>query len=109
MKNYKDFEKEYIGSSDIASLILVGIGENEIGLDLKELHFGGDGSYKAYIVDQKDVEIGSHYQKVAEFTHWLKIYDDIELVKRFRADHIIVYRAKEMGCIIQTYKEGGDK
>lgn len=98
MKNYKDFEKQYIGSSDIASLILVGCDEN--GLSLKELHFGQDTSYSAYIVDD-EAEIGSHYHKVAEFESWLKVYDDEELVKCFKGNKIIVYRAAEMGCIIQ--------
>lgn len=99
MKNYKDFEKQYIGDSDIASLILAGCDNN--GLSLKELHFGMDASYHAYIVEG-EVEIGSHYYKVAEFESWMKIYDDEGLVKKFNARKIIVYRAAEMGCIIQT-------
>jgi hypothetical protein len=99
MKNYKEFEKEYIGGSDIASLILAGYVEDK-GLELKELSFGEDGSYHAYVVD-KDTEIGSHYTKVAEFESWMKIYDDEKLVKSFEARKIIVYRAREMGCIIQ--------
>jgi len=98
MKNYKEFEKEYIGSSDIASLILVGCGENS--LKLKELHFGGDGSYQAYVVD-RETEIPKHYKKAEEFNIWLKIYDDEELVKEFEADKIEVYRAGEMGCIVK--------
>ena len=104
MKAYKDFEKQYIGSSDIASLILAGYVEGK-GLDLKELHFGQDASYSAYIVEGDDVEIGSQYNKVAEFNSWMKIYDDNELTKSFHADIIIVYRAAEMGCIIQLINE----
>ena len=99
MKTYKDFEKQYIGCSDIASLILAGCNEKK-GLSLKELHFGGDGSYQAYIVEE-EAEIGSHYRKVAEFSTWMKIYDDEGLVKLFKGKKIIVYRAAEMGCIIQ--------
>lgn len=101
MKSYKDFRKDYIGFSDIASLILVGCGEN--GLKLQELHFGGDGTYKAYVVKEKDVEIGEHYKKVADFSSWLKIYDDEGLSYRVDADYIVVYRAAEMGCIIHAY------
>lgn len=101
MKSYKDFEKQYIGSSDIASLILAGCDEN--GLSLKVLHFGQDASYHAYIVEGES-EIGSHYHKVAEFESWMKIYDDEELVKQFKGKKIIVYRAAEMGCIIQIIK-----
>ena len=100
MKTYKDFEKQYIGDSDIASLILAGYVEGK-GLDLKELHFGQDGSYSAYIVEGDEVEIGSHYNIVTEFNSWMKIYDDERLTKSFHADKIIVYRAMEMGCIIQ--------
>lgn len=98
MKSYKDFPKRYIGDSDIASLILVGCGEN--GLKLQELSFGEDNSYSAYIIDENDVEIGSHYTKVAEFKNWLRIYDDDGKTTDLAADKIIVYRAAMMGCII---------
>ena len=99
MKTYKDFEKQYIGSSDIASLILAGckIGEGFVTIPL---HFGQDDSYSAYIVEG-EVEIGNHYEKRADFDSWLKIYDDEGLVKQFKGKKIIVYRAAEMGCIIQ--------
>lgn len=99
MKTYKDFTKEYIGTSDIASLILAGCDEN--GLSLKELHFGGDGSYNAYIIDDSTIEIPSHYRKVAEFESWMKVYDDGGLTGKFVGKKITVYRAAEMGCIIQ--------
>lgn len=100
MKNYKEFEKEYIGSSDVASLIMSGYVEGK-GLDLNELHFVKDGSYYAYIVNEAEATIGNHYHKVAEYKNWLKIYDDLELVRKFRAEKIVIYRAAEMGCIIQ--------
>ena len=99
MKTYKNFEKQYIGSSDIASLILAGYKDGE-GFVTIPLHFGQDGSYSAYNAEG-EAEIGRHYHKVAEFDTWLKVYDDEELVKRFNAGKIIVYRAAEMGCIIQ--------
>ena len=98
MKSYKDFEKRYIGTSDIATLILVGCGEN--GLNLQELDFGEDNSYSAYICNENNVEIGEHYKKISEFNYWLKIYDDEEKVIEFKADKIVVYRAAMMGCII---------
>lgn len=97
-KSYKDFEKQYIGNSDIASLILAGSSPN--GLKLHDLHFGIDDSYQAYIVNG-ECEIGEHYELEAEFNIWLKIYDDDRLVKRFNADIIRVYRAGMQGCIIQ--------
>jgi hypothetical protein len=103
MKNYKEYDKEYIGGSDIATLVLVGFNrEVDNGLKIEPLHFGGDGSYNAYVVDA-DAEIGNHYKEVASFNSWLKIYDDEELTKRFEADNITVYRAAEMGCIIKLH------
>lgn len=99
MKNYKEYEKRFIGSSDIAALILVGCDEN--GLKTSTLDFGEDGSYMAYVVDE-DAEIGAHYKKVADFKHWLKIYDDDELTYQVNAQEINIYRAGDFGCIIQT-------
>lgn len=99
-KTYKDYGKEYIGASDIASLILVGF--SDAGLKLFGLHFGGDGRYQAYIIDDT-VFIPSHYKMVAIFNEWMKIYDDEGLVKRFNGKKIAIYRAAEMGCIIQVF------
>lgn len=65
--DYHETEKRYIGSSDIAT----------------------------------EIVIGSHYRKVASFSHWLKIYDDNELVTEYSASEINVYRAGEYGCVIQ--------
>lgn len=98
MKSYRDFDKEHIGISDIATLILVGSGEDD--LNLVALNFGEDGSYYAYIVDAP-AEIGSEYNLVATFDSWLKIYDDVGLVALFRAPKINVYRNRGKGCIIE--------
>lgn len=98
MKSYKDFKEDYIGSSDIAALIAVGCGKR--GIKSEIIHFFEDASYDAYIVNG-EAEISSHYIEVATFNHWLKIYDDNELVKEFKADTIKVYRAGDFGCIIQ--------
>lgn len=102
MRNYKEFEKHYIGGSDIATLILAGY-QDKNGLALDQLKFGSDGNYEAYIVNSKDVEIGAHYDLVNEFQGWLKIYDDDGLVFEVVANNIRVYRAGEMGCIIQHF------
>ena len=91
MKNYKEYEKRFIGASDIAALILVGCDEN--GLKTSTLDFGEDGSYMAYVVDE-DAEIGAHYKKVADFKHWLKIYDDDELTYRINAQEINISRRR---------------
>lgn len=101
MKSYKDFNREFIGDSDISTLIMIGYdNKQKDGLSLKKLSFGEDCAYAAYIV-KGDAEIGSHYKLVAEFSYWLKIYDDYEKVKLFESDIIKVYRAGEIGCIIQ--------
>ena len=71
---------------------------------LTEIIYSGAGNdYYAYIVDS-DAEIGEHYTKVAEFKGWLRIYDDSFLTHEFNADKISIYRAGEMGCIIQLFK-----
>ena len=46
MKNYKDYNKTYIGSSDSAYLTL-----KTITGTTEKLCFGEDGSYSAYVVD----------------------------------------------------------
>lgn len=102
MKTYKDFETEYIGSSDIASLIMVG-NKKENGMITDVLHFGGDDAYSAYIVTESEnsVEIGAHYNKVATFNDWMKIYDDTGLSYKVEGKEINIYRAGMYGCIIQ--------
>ena len=101
MKNYKDFEKIYIGDSDIAALTLRTVGK------VYDLRFGGDNAYYAYLCSGNDVEIGSHYRPVFEGEAWLKIYDDRELVVDLRKfeDHskMTVYRSGDYGCIIHWH------
>lgn len=96
MKNYKDYPIAHLGNSDIARLI---ISSND---KVEYLKFGGDGSYKAYLVDE-EAEIGAHYEQVFEATSWLKIYDDDEMTFKVYADRIKVYQAGQRGCIIQTF------
>ena len=100
--SYKDYETKIIGTSDIATLILSGCDKNN-ELKLSQLHFGMDSSYKAYIVDEH-AEIGNHYMKVDTFINWLRIYDDFGLTYEVKASEINLYRAGEMGCIIQVIK-----
>ena len=102
MKTDKDFETVYIGGSDSASFILMGIKNNRT---LEFLSFGEDGEYYAYLIHRKEnkpVEIGEHYKKVATFTNWLKIYDDHESTLEIKGKVINVYRAGEFGCIIEV-------
>ena len=107
MGNYKD-HRLTLGSSDIASLVLVGprkYDEEEIGVQASMLEFGSDGDYRAWYVTDEALEIPSHYEKVAETFCWLKIYDDRELVGKIEADRIEVYRAGEMGCLVRAIGE----
>lgn len=94
MKHYKEFQKKYIGSSDIASLTI------RSGNNVDMLHFDEDGEYRAYIITEP-AEIGEHYNLVFEGKHWIRIYDDDELTFHAKADVIKIYRAGEFGCIIQ--------
>lgn len=98
MKNYKDFSKVYIGFSDGASLILASYQK------LQYLYFGEDNDYKAYFVDEV-IEIPYHYKKEFECDNWVRIYDDVELATEICGEHIEIYRAGEMGCLI--YAPGG--
>ena len=98
MKNYKNYEKQFIGSSDIASLTLRAPRKAML------LDFGQDARYSAYVVDE-ECEIPEHYTLVAEAENWMKVYDDDQLTAEFRANRIEVYRAGEMGCLIRLIGE----
>lgn len=98
IKSYKEFPKECIGESDIASLTLRGPDSVAI------LNFGGDNYYQAYMCDE-NASIGEHYEKAFESEHWLRIYDDYGLQKEIKAEKITVYQAGSYGCIIQTKNE----
>ena len=99
-KSYKDFPLQQLGCSDIASLTF------RTPMYSFPVNFGKDGSYSAYMIEG-DAEIGAHYELVKEVGNagWLKVYDDEGLT--FKSDihnacyTLRVYRAGEMGCIIQ--------
>lgn len=98
MKSYRDYDKEFIGESDVAAVTIIGPCGDE--LVAKIIKFGGDGDYRAYIVDE-EAEIGAHYEEVARFKIWAKVVDDSAIQREFHADEIVIYRAGEYGCIIQ--------
>ena len=102
MRDYHEYKKVYIGDSDIATLILVGCGDD--GVKAIPLHFGEDANYQAYIVDEQ-ASIGEHYELKAEFDTWMKVYDDHSFVREFVARKIKVYRAGMRGCIIQLLND----
>lgn len=81
------------------------IRSNSSVVNLSVFIFRIDTCYRAYIVTDKDARIGPHYRVVATFNHWLKIYDGDGLAHSVRANNITVYRAGELGCIIQMYDQ----
>ena len=101
MKSYKDFEKVYIGCSDIASLALRSV------CKLEDIRFGGDGCYSAYEVFGNDVEIGAHYKKVFSGDAWLWVFDDTG--RAYDSGYhdgmtVDVYQAGGYGCIIHWHE-----
>lgn len=102
MKKYTDYGKTYIGYSDVAALVVVGIGADSNEMESNFLRFGGDDGYNAYIVDEQ-TEIPDHYKLVMNLKFWTKIYDDAGLTLKVYADQIKIYRAGEFGVIIQTF------
>ena len=52
VKTYKDFNKVYIGESDMAKLVLVGVSHESGDVEASILPFGGDGDYSAYVIDE---------------------------------------------------------
>lgn len=97
--DYHKCQKEYIGFSDVASLVVRTLDEQSMQ-KLHLLEFAGDGSYSAYIADSK-TEIGKHYSLVCEGHYWMWIYSDDSRVSQFDGNIIRVYRAGGYGCIIQ--------
>lgn len=101
MKNYKDYEMVYLGASDISCLSFRSCGE------IKNLDFGSDGVYWAYLVD-KHCKIPDHYDLKIHFRpdeygkRWLWVYDDRTrtFMTEF-ANEIKIYRAGDFGIIIQ--------
>lgn len=103
--DHHEYLRKPIGISDIAALVIVGPkaevkSKYDEYLDTKIMHFGGDGDYFAYIVDEYAI-IPDHYKPVAHLSYWISIYDDTSLAYSARADWINVFRAGDHGCIIQ--------
>lgn len=104
-KFYKDYDAIYLGYSDIANItIRYCIDEEDYkGIQYKNIKFGEDGDYDAYLVDENAV-IGEHYIEVENVAGcgWLQIIDDAK--KRFDCRFkkgFKVFRAGNFGCILQ--------
>lgn len=104
--NYKRYSIR-LGESDIAGLILAGCtNDSRTGKEAKYLEFGGDGSYRAWLCDNS-VTVPDHYDRVAIFHTWLKVYDDQGVTVYIYAGGdvpIHVYRAGVYGCLIKVCK-----
>ena len=100
-KTYKDFNKIYIGESDRAELTLRFYDFEKKATGFQTLHFGGDDMYRAYFVQDEEVDIPDYYQLVFESkTPWLDIIDDRGILTFNCLENIKIYRAGDFGCII---------
>ena len=95
-KDHHEYSRVSLGSSDIASIIL------RDSRGVRELRFGEDGTYAAYLVDA-ECEIPDYYTLEAECKSWLSVYDDDTKTLEVKnpSSVIRVYRAGTYGCIIQ--------
>lgn len=103
---YKEYMPQYIGGSDIATLIVVGM-QPEYDHSMvypvltMPLPFDEDGDYRAYVIDER-AELPSHYKLFASFSSWVKIYDDTGLAYKVNAPEIELYRAGKRGILIRV-------
>lgn len=100
-----DYAEEYIGSSDVATLIVVGMNPKQVQptdepIVTLPMHFGGDGAYHAYVVDER-ADVPAWYTLEARLSSWIKIYDDENLVYTAHAPEIELYRAGQRGVLIR--------
>lgn len=56
MKNYHECEKVYIGDSDIAALVFVGMMDEKPWLKAQMIMFNIDASYRAYVINGNEAE-----------------------------------------------------
>lgn len=101
MRDHHSYSKVSLGGSDIASLIL------RAPEKLAELFMGEDGEYSAYVVDGECL-IPSWYTQAFECESWLRVYDDENMVEKFRGDVIRVFRCGAFGIIIQIFGRNKD-
>lgn len=87
-----------LGYSDTARLVLSSTD------GVQALPLGGDGDYKAYIIDER-TPVPEHYTLHSEHRYWLKVYDD-ELCMLYihYCSTIQVYRSGTYGILIQVFK-----
>lgn len=90
----------YAGSSDIATLTLVGIDAETKKVTAALLPFGADSVYRCTLVTGKDA-LPEYYKKKNSFSHWLKVYDDDGLVLDITLD-----AEEKKTNVIDVYRSG---
>lgn len=110
-RTYKEYPKQHLGSSDIAN-ITVRYADDEIEnhnyIHYFNLHFGGDGDYYAYLIDNDYCKIPQHYELVFDKKVYLVDFiDDREVTYHISKQcNLKIWRAGNFGCIIQIVQEG---
>lgn len=97
--DYKENTIYFFGSSDIAALIVYGKQGKEFKAHVLEM--GKDGNYKAYKITE-EYAIPDHYKLDIEFDDIAIFYDDEGIFSKISAEKIKIYRAGQMGLLIQT-------
>jgi hypothetical protein len=99
--NYKE-RAEDIGSSQYGCIILLGVKE-PFGLRAELLKFTSIQNYTAYILE--DIEPPKFYHLFSSFEKWLSVYDENALTRTYKSDKINVFRAGDVGVIIQLVND----
>lgn len=98
--NYQTYPEIPFGGSDIAHLVVLGLQHHT--LVTNPISMGTNGNYRGYLADQNlDTE---NLVLVHEYNHWVKIYDDTQLIFSSWNDHhrhIRIY-------MVQTLKGKGE-
>ena len=101
----------YIGSSDIAAILVAGPEAPRrgvsTGLSARYLHFLKDGDYTATLIERtadETPEIGRDYILFNSYENWVRFYDDEDCMLKIYADRINIYvpEAKGLTCIIDV-------
>ena len=99
----------YIGSSDIAALIIAGpeapMAGRCTGISARYIRFLKDGDYKATLIErtaEEKPDIGRDYILIESYENWMRFYDDEACTLKVYADRINIYmpKAKGVTCII---------
>lgn len=106
MRNYKSYGKTYIGVSDVASLV---VRTSSVKDNVFEIYFGGDGGYKAYIVDEECDELPEHYELTKKLNNltWFKVYDDDSMTYSAnweRGMNVEIWQSGDYGIVIRIEK-----